>query len=299
VSGNFTVKAQVSPDPNPPLSFRALCEEDLPFGMELKRQAGWNQLPQDWQRFLALEPGGCFVGLLGPDTPAGTVTTTSYGARFGWIGMLLVSQEFRRRGIGTKLLLHAIQYLQGKGVGGVRMDATPLGKKLYDTLGFRDEYGLERRQGAGRGLPFERVSSMGRADLDDVCDFDAPLFGAPRRRMLELLQGQSPELCFVRRNDRGELAGYVMVRPGENACQIGPWVARTPEDAEQLLRAALTALDGQPVFLDVLPDQNEGEELVARYGFTTQRPFIRMYQGELRDPGQPSSVYAICGVETG
>jgi len=267
--------------------------------MDLKRQAGWNQLPQDWQRFLALEPDGCFAGLLGPDTPAGTVTTTSYGTRFGWVGMLLVSQEFRRRGIGTKLLLHAIRHLQGKGVGCVRLDATPLGKKLYDTLGFHDEYGLERRQGAGRELPFECVSPMNRADLDEVCDFDTPVFGAERRHMLELLQGRSPELCFVRRSDEGEPAGYVMARPGENACQIGPWVARTPEDAEQLLRAALTALDGRPIFLDVLPEQNEGAELVARYGFTTQRPFIRMYQGEGLHAGQPSSVYAICGVETG
>jgi hypothetical protein len=90
-----------------------------------------------------------------------------------------------------------------------------------------------------------------------------------------------------------------MARPGENAYQIGPWAANTPEQADQLLRAGLNALDGQPVFLDVLPTQNDGARLLANYGFSTQRPFIRMFRGENAHPGQPAHVYAICGVETG
>ena len=41
-----------------------MTSADIPLGMTLSQQAGWNQTRADWRRFLALEPGGCFVGEL-------------------------------------------------------------------------------------------------------------------------------------------------------------------------------------------------------------------------------------------
>lgn len=282
------------------LSFRLFRPEDIPFGMNLKSAAGWNQSPADWQRFLTLEPEGCFVGLLEEGcVTVGTVTTTSYGLNFGWVGMVLVSPEHRRMGIGTRLLEHAIAYLEHKGVSCVRLDATPTGKKLYDTLGFEDEYGLERREGCGRACPHPGPRRMTAEDLVQVCAFDALRFGADRQAMLELLFRQSGSLAFVVGDNRDGLRGYLMARPGANAFQIGPWMADSPDTAEQLLCAGLTALDGRPVFLDVLVGHNPGPEILGRYGFRVQRPFIRMFRGRHLHPGQPASIFAICGVETG
>lgn len=283
------------------ISFRLLQEEDVPFGMKLKRIAGWNQLPEDWRRFLELEPQGCFVAHLedDPATPVGTVTTTSYGLRFGWVGMVLVPPEQRRHGIGSALLLHAIRHLESKGVQCVRLDATPLGKKLYDTLGFQDEYELERVQGWGKAFSSPGIEPMSVSDVAEVVEYDEPRFGAPRHRMLEMLHRQSPHLCFVATNPSGRLSGYLMARPGENAFQIGPWTADDAATAESLLQAGLNALAGQPVFLDILSANPMAPQLVKRYGFSVQRPFIRMFRGRHLYPGQPSSVHAICGVETG
>ena len=284
-----------------PVAFRLLGNDDIPFGMKLKRFAGWNQLPEDWERFLELEPDGCFAAVLrnGEDTPVGTATTTAYGQRFGWVGMVLVLPEYRRKGIGTALLEHAVEYLEHTGVGCVRLDATPLDKKLYDTMGFHDEYSLERVQGTGQALPFEGVELMQPGELPEVAAFDAPLFGAGREKMIELLYRASPALCFLRRDREHRVAGYLMARSGENAFQIGPWMASSAEDADALLRAGLSALDGQPIFLDVSLGQNDSTQIVSRYGFKTQREFIRMYRGQNRYPGRTASVYAICGVETG
>jgi hypothetical protein len=61
----------------------------------------------------------------------------------------------------------------------------------------------------------------------------------------------------------------------------------------------LERLAGERVFLDVPLCTPEPAAICKRYGFTTQRPFIRMYRGELRHPGRPEETYAICGVETG
>lgn len=95
--------------------------------MELKNIEGWNQTESDWRRYLLLEPDGCFIASYN-GKPTGTVTTINYDRRFGWIGMVVVHPELRRRGIGTAILNKAIGYLKGIGVQTVKLYVTPDGK---------------------------------------------------------------------------------------------------------------------------------------------------------------------------
>ena len=280
------------------VGMRQLTEADIPFGMKLKNTAGWNQIEDDWRRFLTLEPEGCFVAQADGED-AGTVTTTRYGDRFGWVGMVLVLPERRRGGIGTALLQKGIAYIESRGTKAVRLDATPMGKKLYDTLDFQDEYHLERKQGFAAAQKCPELPRMSASDLADVIAFDEPIFGANREPMLRTLFEQHRELCFFRRGENGAVDGYVMARPGLNAYQIGPWIATSPEVAESLFATALNALAGSPVFLDVPLVREAPADIVARYAFETQRPFIRMFRGVNAYPGDVPCVYAICGVETG
>ena len=60
------------------LRIRGMTVADIPLGMRLKEQAGWNQVEGDWRRLLDLQPDGCFVAEL-DDVPAGTVTTCRFG----------------------------------------------------------------------------------------------------------------------------------------------------------------------------------------------------------------------------
>src|SRR5690348_4685599 len=107
---------------------------DIPAGMRLKEQAGWNQLEADWRRLLDWQPDGCFLAEL-DGAPVGTVTTCRLGA-VAWVAMMLVEAGQRRRGIGRALMVHALDDLDARGVRTVRLDATPLGRPLYETLGF-------------------------------------------------------------------------------------------------------------------------------------------------------------------
>ena len=279
------------------VEMRLMREEDIPFGMKLKNIAGWNQIEADWQRFLNLEPEGCFVAMA-EGRKIGTVTTVCYGTKFSWVGMVLVPPEERRKGIGTALLRHGISYGQRK-VESVRLDATPMGKKLYDTLGFKDEYGLERRQGNGRGLEVaEEVRAMNPEALDNLIVFDEISFGANRGELLKKLFAEYPDNCFLWQ-EGGEIFGYLMSRPGYNAYQIGPWIAEGEGIAEGLFKAALNKLSGEKIFFDV-PLVNENAVRIAdKYGFQLQRPFIRMCLGENKYPGRPGKIYAISGVEKG
>ena len=116
------------------LRIRGMTVADIPLGMRLKEQAGWNQVEGDWRRLLDLQPDGCFVAEL-DGIPAGTVTTCRFGP-VAWVAMMLVDKSFRSRGIGRALMSRALDDLDSAGVRTIRLDATPLGRPLYESLDF-------------------------------------------------------------------------------------------------------------------------------------------------------------------
>src|SRR5438105_11990396 len=127
------------------IRIRRMTAADVPLGMRLKEQAGWNQTEADWQRCLDLQPDGCFVAEWN-DTPVGTTTTCVFG-NVAWIAMVLVDANHRGKGIGKALMNHALEYLDSAGVASIRLDATPLGQPLYEKLGFRVQFPLARFEG--------------------------------------------------------------------------------------------------------------------------------------------------------
>jgi len=136
------------------IRLRLLTARDLPFADAVRAAAGWNQTLDDWRRFLALEPEGCFLAEW-EGKPAGTATTLIHGPELAWIGMVLVHPDSRRRGIGQALLRHCLEHLRQRGVGCIKLDATPLGQPVYERLGFRSEWTLAR---------WERASAPAVAD---------------------------------------------------------------------------------------------------------------------------------------
>ncbi|MGH7959720.1 MAG: GNAT family N-acetyltransferase, partial [Opitutaceae bacterium] len=121
------------------VALRVMRPGDVPYAHALRQIAGWNQTEHDWRGYLTYDPDGCFVAEV-RGKPAGTATTIHYGRRFGWIGMVLVHPDYRRFGLGTRLLKRAITRLQQCEVRCIKLDATPMGKKVYVPLGFVDEY---------------------------------------------------------------------------------------------------------------------------------------------------------------
>lgn len=276
------------------IRLRHLTGADIPFAMRLKTLAGWNQLEADWRRFLALEPEGCFVAEY-DGQPAATATALSYGQRFGWIGMMLVDPERRRLGIASALMDRAIEYLTRRGVETAKLDATPMGKTVYDQRGFVNEYRIERRVRPPQSVTLQSHSCRRilPQDLDRIAEFDAEFFGADRKALLVTLLRDAPELAF--QTD----GGYVMGRRGTNAAQIGPLVALSVETAEFLLVAALRVAGGATTLIDVPMCNDNAVGLSARFGFARQRELIRQYRGPNRFPGDPQRVYGIAGPELG
>jgi hypothetical protein len=75
-------------------------------------------------------------------------------------------------------------------------------------------------------------------------------------------------------------------------------VADDPNVAFLMLESALSKISG-PVFIDA-SDQHEGLTMrLENYGFTKQRPFLRMAKGRNMAFGSPKNLFAMAGPELG
>jgi hypothetical protein len=212
--------------------------------------------------------------------------------------MLLVDRRFRGRGIGTQLMKHAMQYLVKRRVGTMRLDATPMGRPIYEKLGFVAEYGLVRLEGVpNESGDLGNVQTVSPNLLSRVLALDAEVTGTQRSRLIRYLYQERPDAMLV--VIRGErVAGYLTSRPGINAAQIGPGVAMNAETGLALAETVLCQHRGRPVFVDIPVDNVAAMRWAESRGLTVQRPFTRMRRGdEVVD--EPRRLWASSGPEKG
>jgi GNAT superfamily N-acetyltransferase len=270
---------------------------DIADGLKLCRKAKWNQMEPDWQLFLHHSPGACMVATF-ENQIVGTVTTIRYQDLFSWIGMVLVDPDFRRQGIGQKLLQEALQLLQAEET--VKLDATPEGREVYLKLNFVDEYPLTRMNRVLTEEIFHstRARAILKEDLPRLIEFDSKIFGADRSSLLQWIWEKASEFGFLI-EEANEIKGYSMWRYGHDFIHIGPIIAQNIGIAQDLLIAALNKCAGSPVILDVLHFEPEWIAWLKEIGFTEQRNFIRMFRGTNRFSGVPGNQFAIIGPEFG
>lgn len=276
---------------------RRMTEEHIPGAMRLKEAAGWNQLAQDWKNVLALEPDGCWVWEEHGEV-VGTVTTTSYGKRLAWIGMMLVHPDWRRQGIGRALMVQALDYLEQRRIETIKLDATEMGRPLYASLGFENECLIERWGGTPKRLARSGEVVHRLQTVEEIALLDREAFGADRTRVLQCLMSSSPEKSFVCPG------GYVMARPGANAEFVGPCTARDSDTARRLIRHVLALELDRPFFWDLFPGNEVATKLATQLGFSARRRLTRMWHPGCRgkQAWQPTDVrmqFAAAGLEFG
>ncbi len=275
------------------MNIRPLTEADIDAGLALCRIAGWNHVPEDWQTYRAC--GAMFVA-----QEAGAVFATAaaiaYDTDLAWIGVVLTHPDFRGRGAATGLMQTCVDHLRGRGVRSIKLDASDMGKPIYQRLGFVDEQPIIRYRGAaGGGGP------ACREIRDDhwpaIASLDSQAFGADRLLLLRRIHGQAG-VVSVLVESQGRLAAYAMARPGQLASYVGPLVATDPAAAREAAGRLLHALPAGPVFWDALPRNADAAALIQSRGFGPARTLSRMYLGE-NTAGTCSIVYAVAGMEYG
>lgn len=271
------------------LRIRGLIETDLGFAGRVREIAGWNQLPADWRRFLALEPDGCFLAEVDGQA-AGTATTTVYGSDLAWIGMVLVHPDFRRRGVGTALLGHAIHYLREiRRIPSVKLDATPEGLPLYEKLGFQAEWGLRRwlsKPGAHRTGGERVLSSFPLSPMS--AELDREVFGADRLALLRSLEDGALG------RESWDDGSFGLMRDGARAVYLGPITARSTIAGEEITKKLISRVPAdRPIFWDIPDDHASAVAVAESLDFEPVRELTRMWLGANATPGDPSRMWAI------
>lgn len=247
--------------------------------LRLSTEAGWNQTEDDWAVFFRR---GTVLGVTHRDRLVATSAVLPYGGRFGWLSMVLVASEWRRRGLATRLAAACVSLLRNEEKAAL-LDAAPDATEIYAKLGFVPLCKMERWEGNG--------TAMATASKPVDLRRDQTAFGADRRFLLEDFLARPGSLAF------GSSHGFGLLRRGAGASHIGPIVA-DPADASSLVTAAIHAASGR-VFVDVLDAGRGLIPTLVSLGFRPQRQFTRMALGLSQLPGDPARLLAAAGPEFG
>jgi len=264
--------------PNSATQIRPLTSSDLDGALTLSTTIGWNQRAEDWRMLLHLAPAGSFAAVANGRL-VGTAIGIDYG-RFGWIAMMLVDPAYRGRGLGARLLERALKALPP--TRPIRLDATPLGRPLYQRFGFEDDVVLSRHVAdepaddlAVPQATAACIRPLTAAELPSVADQDAHVFGGQRRSVIEWMRDGAPQYAWVAHDSSGR-PQYCLGRAGLRFDQIGPVVARDAEVAKALVGAALRHAATGPVVIDAFDAGQTFAAWLRSAGFRVQRPLYRM-----------------------
>ena len=260
----------------------------------LSQEAHWNQIYSDWRMMMI---AGNAIGM---EAPGGRLVASAlslpYGSEFGWISMVLVTKDWQKKGLATRLLRTCMERLEENGLVPV-LDATPAGENVYRPLGFVPHFSFQRWEHDAVETINVRAAEGERFDaarVQPVIDRDAAIFGGDRRPIIESLVARSTEFSCLDKATNGFLLG----RDGRVASQIGPIFADGEDCAGAMLDHALARVNGR-VFIDVCDHQAGFTDRLKEYGFTPQRPFLRMAKGRTESFGVPSNMFAMSGPELG
>jgi GNAT superfamily N-acetyltransferase len=269
-----------------PVDIVALGVGDAQAGLVLSTEARWNQNEADWRFFLTR---GLVFGVRVGARLIGTAALLPYSAGNAWISMVLVTADFRRRGIATQLVDACLAAAAKQGIT-TWLDATPDGATVYGPLGFKPTLQLRRlRLMEPQGAAAPRPLSTGH--LDTLTARDASAIGFDRSLLLSEFSAR-PGSRIV--SDGQTMA---LVRDGRTARQIGPLLADHADQALALVEAIVRSETG-PWLIDAVHSQEAFLDGLVASGWTIERPFQRMRFGPAT--ASPAQLpFAVAGPEFG
>lgn len=279
------------------MKIRNFKPEDIGEVKKLCNMVHWPLTMQDIKRLYELEPDGWFCAEV-DNQYVGQAMGIAMGS-LGCVGMIIVHENYRRRGIGTALTTEATNYLRNKGAKTIRLDATLEGYNTYKKLGFLDEFPvLHYVKGVASSNPplpkISEVKPLVAADIEAVIEFDKFSFGVNRAKVLKALFSDSR--AFVIKHGR-EIQGYVMCRDTTTGHWLGPLIANDVLNAEKLLQQVLRELSDKEIRLGVPSINHNAITLFESHDFRTEFEITRMCYGPNLEGGNIQSIFAEAGHE--
>lgn len=271
------------------LAIVTLGADDARAGLLLSEEAYWNQNEADWRFFLRR---GTVFGVRDDDGRLiATAALLPYTSGNAWISMVLVTQNWRRRGLATKLLDTCLDAAAKQGMT-AWLDATPAGATVYGPLGFAPTLELRRLRFAGSASHTTATPKLAASGcLDDLIPRDRSAMGFDRSDFLGELAGR-PNSQLISHG-----SAVALIRDGRSARQIGPLFADDTASAAALVEKIVQSETG-PILIDVVNDHHAFLENLTNSGWTIERPFQRMRFGRAATQNAKPP-FAVAGPEYG
>jgi GNAT superfamily N-acetyltransferase len=289
-----------------------LTSADLPGCLALARDRGWLPEERKWRLLFDL---AVVYGVRDPAGElAGVAVLTRYGTEFAVIGMMLVATRYGGRGLGRALMNRA---LADVGDAIVFLHATPVGRPLYEKLGFVPTGASHTYLGGFRpaapaaprdsapaapAAPAAAASAVsaaaaseqgsrpaGPGDLMAIRRLDARANGTDRALLVRRLPGFTEQLRVTERP--GGITGYAGAYRGFAYSCIGPVIAETVDDAKTLIADVAGAIAG-PVRIDLGDRHPQLREWAVGRGLTPGASAALMVLGGRPLPGDRARCFA-------
>lgn len=270
-----------------PVDIVALGVGDAQAGLLLSTETGWNQNEADWKFFLSR---GVVFGVRDGARLIATAALLPYSAGQAWISMVLVTADFRRRGIATQLVDACLATAAKQGLT-TWLDATPAGASVYGPLGFEPALQL-RRLRLTQPQAARVTGSLSDGSLDVLAARDAEAMGFDRNTLLSEFAARPGSRIVA----HGQ--AIALVRDGRTARHIGPLLAGDSDQAALALVEAIVRSETGPWLIDAVHSQETFLGSLVASGWTIERPFQRMRFGKAT--ASPAQLpFAVAGPEFG
>ena len=272
---------------------RALRRDEMALVIDFAAREGWNPGLHDAEAFYAADPDGFLVAECDGE-PAGCIAAVSYEGRFGFIGLYIVQEAWRGKGIGLQLWNAGMARLKGHVLG---LDGVPAQQANYRRSGFALAWQNVRFAGVTGPPPRTRPAQIVPLHTVDIALLQADdhrVFPAARDAFLAHWTTM-PDAVGLAWLEHGQLGGWGLIRRCREGHKIAPLVADRPAVAQALFAALCTAVPpGETFFIDVpLPNQ-EAVALAEAHGMQRVFETARMYAG----PAPACAIERVYGLTT-
>lgn len=254
---------------------REMTESDAKQVWEWARKENWNPGLHDWKIFPAVNPDGCFVGIL-DDEIISSATAVQYDKKYGFGGMYIVKLEYRGQEYGLAIAQHAMNYLADIGVECIGCDAVPDKVAIYQRLGFHPAYEITRYKYRVHEECQEVCRSIKEDQFNAIAEYDLKVSKISRKPLLKVLLWSSEAISCAEYKGEQPI-GFAIARPAYEGYRIGPCFADSADIARRLLETIFARLEEKTLFIDVPKVNVSAVSLVRSYGMKSGFTCIRMY----------------------
>lgn len=268
--------------------FRPVNAADVEGAVRAMGEVGWGDQRRQTSFF---EKHPDCVGFVAESE--GRIVGASFGSAngaVGWLGLILVSPGFRGRGLGEALTRSVMGSLEGRGCRSLVLVATPMGRPLYEKLGFEVETNYHGFAGPGNASEVEGFRRVSSGNFEEVLRLDRRVMGEDRARLLEAMPRG-----WMFAGENGEARAHHFAAPWGG----GPAVAADFEAGKKSvdLRRSIAGPEGL-VRVWLAEENVRGREYMDEIGFEEFRVSPRMVWGE-RVEWAPEGLWGVFSLAKG